>query len=248
LWAGLVASLAIGVSLGLLGAGGSIITIPVLVYLLEVDPREAVGMSLAVVGATSIFGALMHAREGALSLRTGALFAVAGVPAAALASRLTWLVSPGALLLAFAGLMLLAATVMLLRPRQAPSSSARGPMRAVAAGLVTGGLTGFLGVGGGFLIVPALALFGGLDTRRAVGTSLLVIAVNSGAGLLSHLGQNRFDLSLTAMVTSSALAGAVLGARLAGRIPVSALRRGFAVMTLLVAGLLVASNYSEVFG
>lgn len=242
---GLILSSAIGVSLGLIGGGGSIITVPVLVYALGVDPHEAVAMSLAVVGATSVVGAWLHSRRGTVRVRTGLLFSSTGVAGAIGGAQLTSLVAPQVLMLAFAGLMLVVAASMLIpRPAGESAETRRKPhaVRAAIAGFIVGTLTGFLGVGGGFLVVPALVLFAGLSMREAVGTSLVVIAVNCGAGLVGHIGQAGFDVALVALVTLLAVAGTLAGSRLSHRLSPSHLRTGFALFVVVIAVWLVFKN------
>jgi len=242
---GLALSAGIGVSLGLIGGGGSIITVPVLVYVLGVDAHEAIGMSLAVVGVTSLVGATLHRRRGAVRLRTGALFGVSGILGALFGSRLTYLLSSAALLLTFAGLMILVSVLMLTRSQSGLDRAAGSPRRtsrAILVGLGIGVLTGFLGVGGGFLIVPALVLFGGLGIKEAIGTSLVVIAINCAAGLAGHLTQGGFDPGLAGLVAALAAAGTLAGTALSHRVSPAGLRRGFAVFVLLVAAFLVAMN------
>ena len=256
--AGLALSAAIGLSLGLIGGGGSIITVPVLVYVIGVEAHQAVGMSLAVVGVTSLLGASLHYRRGTVNLRTGALFGGAGILGAYFGSGLTYLVSPAVLLLSFAALMLAIAGLMLAQRRgnrrreaavagEAVARHSPSRMKAVAAGLVVGVLTGFLGVGGGFLVVPALVLFGGLSMKEAIGTSLLVIAINCVAGLAGHMQYGGFDLRLTLLVTALAAAGTLAGTALSHRTSPARLRTGFAVFTIAVAFFLVAKNYSVLF-
>jgi len=169
----LILSGAIGVSLGLLGGGGSILAVPVLVYVAGVEARDSVAMSLAIVGSTSLVGSLLHGREGRLDLRVAALFGGAGILGAYFGAGLTHFVSGGTLLLLFAALMLVVAAAMLMRKdRGAAEAGERHEGKlpyTLAAGLAVGVLTGFLGVGGGFLVVPALVLFAGLPMRLAVG-------------------------------------------------------------------------------
>ncbi len=242
---GLVLSAGIGLSLGLIGGGGSIITVPVLVYALGVPAQRAIGMSLAVVGSTALVGALLHHRRSAVAWRTGALFAVSGIASAYGGSKLTRLVSSSALLLLFAGLMLVVATVMLTR--KAPEDTAAHALnlpRSVLAGLGVGFLTGFLGVGGGFLIVPALVLFGGLAMKEAIGTSLLVISVNCVSGLLGHVSAGDMDWSLTLLVTTLAVGGALAGTVLSHRFHPRHLRRIFAWFVVAVALFLIGRNYN----
>lgn len=249
---GLILSAAIGLSLGLIGGGGSIITVPVLVYVLGVPAHEAVGMSLAVVGATSLVGAFLHFRRGNLELRTGLTFGAAGVVGAFLGTPLTHLFSPSALLLTFAALMLVVAVLMLKRKTNAEAESEQekkspNVWKALLAGFGVGVLTGFLGVGGGFLIVPALIMFGGLAIKDAIGTSLLVIFLNCVAGLLGHLKYGGFDLSLTVLVTILAVGGTILGTILSHRLAAQRLQKSFAFFVLAVAVFLFVKNYAVIF-
>jgi hypothetical protein len=233
----------IGLSLGLLGGGGSILAVPVLVYVARVDVHAAIGMSLAVVGATALVGGLAHARAGRADLRAGAVFGGAGMLGAPLGAQATHAVAPRVLMLLFAALMLVVATLMLRHRGAAPPGRPRSRPAAVpAAGFGVGLLTGFLGVGGGFLIVPALALLAGLPIHHAVGTSLLVIAANAAAGLLAHLGRGGVPLGLTGAFTAAAVLGALAGVRVAASLDPLRLRRGFALFVILVGLLLLARN------
>jgi len=245
---GLLCSVLIGLSLGLIGGGGSIITLPVLVYLFQVEAHPAMGMSLAVVGATSLLGAALHYRKGNVNLRAALLFAATGIFGAYFGTRLTYLLSTPALLLTFATLMLVVSLRMMLA--KSPAAGAERSLnmaRLLIAGLVVGILTGFLGVGGGFLIVPALALFGGLGMKEAVGTSLLVISINSASGLLGHMQRAAFDWRLALLVTMCALAGALVGTRYAHAARPETLRKMFAVFVLAVALFLLARNFPLMF-
>jgi uncharacterized membrane protein YfcA len=246
---GLVLSAVIGLSLGLIGGGGSILTVPILVYFLDVAPHEAVAMSLAVVGATSLFGSYLHYRADNVNFSSGLLFGGAGIIGALLGSPLTKLVSPGALLLIFGVLMFVVAVSMLWRRRQGEDEATRSPRpaQAVLAGSGVGILTGFLGVGGGFLIVPALVFFGGLSVKKAIGTSLFVIFLNCVAGLVGHMSQNAFDWGLTGIVTALAVGGAVGGTVLSHRLAAHRLQRMFAILVLGVGAFLVVKNYAIMF-
>jgi uncharacterized membrane protein YfcA len=244
---GLLLSGAIGLSLGLIGGGGSIITVPVLVYVLGVDAHQAIGMSLAVVGATSVVGSALHARSGAVDFRTGVLFGLSGVLGAFYGSRLTYLLPASTLMLLFAGLMISVAAAMLFSRRhtaEGEAPRARSTAKAVAAGLGVGVMTGFLGVGGGFLIVPALILFGGLTMKDAIGTSLVVIAINCVAGLAGHLQHGGFDPQLAVLVTVMAAAGALVGTAISHRASPARLKTGFALFVIVVAVFLIAKNYT----
>ena len=230
---GAALSLVAGISLGLLGGGGSILTVPILVYVLGVDPRGAIATSLVVVGVTSAAGMLSHARAGRVEWRTGLLFGSAGMLGAAVGGRLGKFVPPALLLVAFAGMVLATAIAMLRRrPVPALSSEAPAPRRLSAVlrnGFGVGLLTGLVGAGGGFMVVPALALFGGLAMPQAVATSLLVIALNSASGLLSAtLAGAPVDWALAGGMSVAAILGSLLGARLGRGLSPELLRRGFA--------------------
>jgi uncharacterized membrane protein YfcA len=241
----------IGVSLGLMGGGGSILALPVLVYVAGIDPRRAVAMSLAIVGSTSLMAGLMHHRGGRVDRRVGAIFGIAGLPGAITGARLTHLVPAQVLLLLFGILMLVVGGVMLLRSVREPRAGGHAGERPrfgaiVAAGFGVGFLTGFLGVGGGFIIVPSLVLFAGLPMPTAVGTSLLVIALNCAAGLVGHLGEGGVPLRATAAYTGVAIGGGFLGERLASHLSPRALRRGFAVVVILLALYMLFRNVSAI--
>lgn len=246
----LILSGAIGISLGLLGGGGSILAVPVLVYVAGFDAKQSVAMSLAIVGSTSFIGSLLYAREGRLDIRVAAMFGGAGVVGAYFGAGLTNLVAGDLLLLIFAALMLVVATLMLMRKERAEpddeTQRRKGLGPTILAGGSVGVLTGFLGVGGGFLVVPALVLFAGLPMRLAVGTSLLVIAVNSAAGFIGHMEAGGLHKSLTALFTAAAVAGTFVGARYARGVPAARLRRMFAYFVMAVAIFLAAENFRAI--
>ncbi|MFB7368098.1 sulfite exporter TauE/SafE family protein [Streptomyces hydrogenans] len=225
------ASLLVGVSLGILGGGGSILTVPILVYLAGQDTKEAIATSLFVVGVTSLAALVPHARAHRVRWRTGLLFGAFSMVGAYGGGRLAAYIPGTALLIAFALMMLATAFAMLRRPRTAREPKARHgdlPVKHIAVeGLVVGAVTGLVGSGGGFLVVPALALLGGLPMGIAVGTSLLVIAMKSFAGLAGHLSGVSLDWGLALTVTAAAVLGSLAGARLAGRIPQQVLRKAF---------------------
>ena len=232
----------VGLSLGLLGSGGSIVTLPVLVYAARVPPHQAVGMSLVIVGATSAVGSLVNLRRGAFDLRTGAFFAVTGIVGAFFGAKFTHMVSARVLLLCFGGLMSIVGLRMLLGSQNAPPGRQCRPLRCLVAGVAVGLLTGFLGVGGGFVILPALVLFAGLEMKAAIGTSLAVIAVNSFAGLLGQLHYVQFDWPITLGFLGAALAGMVGGIAVASRISSQSLRRAFAGSIIVLGVFLLIRN------
>ncbi|SET70975.1 sulfite exporter TauE/SafE family protein [Stigmatella erecta] len=232
-------SLMAGLTLGLLGGGGSILTVPILVYVLGMEPRGAIATSLAVVGVTSLVGMLLHAKQRRVQWREGLLFGAAGMAGAAFGGRLGRAVPSQWLLIVFAGLMFITAFAM-LRPRRAPGATpappSRNPWAAVLRnGLGVGVLTGLVGAGGGFIVVPALALVGGLSMPEAVATSLLVICLNSASGFLSAwLTGAPVDWGLAAGMSLATVAGSFLGTSLSRRFSPDGLRRGFALFTVVL--------------
>lgn len=235
----------IGLSLGMLGGGGSILTVPALVYILGQDAHAAIGSSLVIVGMNAVFGAMMHRRAGNVRLTSALLFGSAGLIAAFLGARLSQLLSAPLLLVFFALLMLFVATLMLRGGSVSPASPAAEPLvwwKILLAGSIVGFLTGFLGVGGGFLIVPALVLVLKMDMRTAVGSSLVVIAMNSAAGLLGHLGDGGLNWMLIGLLLGGGVFGVFLGARAAHYLPVARLRQAFAGLVILLGIFLLAVN------
>ncbi|KOU63592.1 membrane protein [Streptomyces sp. MMG1533] len=219
----------IGVSLGVLGGGGSILTVSILVYLAGMETKEAIATSLFVVGVTSAAGVVSHARAGRVRWRTGLLFGLAGMTGAYAGGRLAEFIPGTVLLLAFALMMIATAVAMIRGRRQQPKKVHHElpVVHVLLEGIVVGLVTGLVGAGGGFLVVPALALLGGLPMTVAVGTSLLVISMKSFAGLAGYLASVHIDWGFAALVTATAVVGSVIGGRLAGRIPQDALRKSF---------------------
>lgn len=237
-----LAGVAIGAVVGLLGGGGAVLTVPLLVIGFDVDPRGATTTSLAVVAIASLVGLVVHGRARHVQWRTGAVVGGLGVGAAVVGSLLSAAVPGQVLLVAFTALLVVAGVAM-VRPRAASAdqrpSHSRLPRWAALLLVATGvGLvTGFLGVGGGFLVVPALVLMLGVPMSQAVGTSLLVLLINAAAGLVTRLVAPfpGVDVLATVLVTSGAAVGAVVGARLSARVPAETLRRVFGGLVLVVA-------------
>lgn len=233
----LTLSILIGVSLGLLGGGGSILTVPILTYVAGLDPKEAIAASLFVVGATSAIGAVNHARNQRVKWGTGLIFGAAGM-VGAFGGGLAGGYIPGTvLMLAFALMMIATSTAMILGKKKPtePNGERDLPIaRIIFDGLVVGAVTGLVGAGGGFLVVPALALLGGLSMPVAVGTSLVVITMKSFAGLAGYLSSVQMDWTLVSAVTIAAIAGSLIGSRLIGVIPEDALKKGFGVFVLVM--------------
>jgi uncharacterized membrane protein YfcA len=248
--------LLIGVSLGALGGGGSILAVPALVYAAGQTPKQATTTSLVLVAVTALIGIVPHWRANRVRFAAGTLFGLVGIAGSLLGSHWNQAANPDLLLLAFAGLMLVAATAMQRRTRTpgAPSparslSSAAAPapaalvhpvdltqaMKVVAAGTLVGFLTGFFGVGGGFVIVPALVLALGFSMPDAIGTSLIVITINSLVALSTRLETGAIEWGTVIPFTLASLIGVVIGTRLASAKESTSLERWFVVLLVAVA-------------
>jgi uncharacterized membrane protein YfcA len=244
---GYAASILIGVVLGLLGGGGSILSIPILVYLFDVDPVLASAYSLFIVGITSLAGAIPKYRQQLVNLKTGILFGIPSIVSTFLTRLLVvpmipqvvfsvgdYSVSKRMLILGiFAILMVLAAIPMIRGKREVRSDNKRFRVVLVTLeGIVIGFLTGLVGAGGGFLIIPALVLLTGLRFKTAVGTSLFIIAINSLSGFTGDLLVHSMNWSLLLALTSLAVIGILIGSRLTHSISGIRLRQAFGWFTL----------------
>jgi len=252
-------ALLVGVALGLLGGGGSILTLPILKYVIGQEAHVAVASSLFVVGVTSIVALIPHARAGRVRWQTGLVFGVASMVGAFLAGMLARHLPAGVLLILFAIMMLITAIAM-LRGRKADRESVCTPdlasppikrlniPKVVLEGLVVGGVTGLVGAGGGFLVVPALVLLGGLPMNIAVGTSLLVLAMKSFAGFAGHASAVTIDWAILLPVTAAAVVGSFAGARLVSVIPQATLRRSFGWFVIVMGVFMLAQEVPPLFG
>jgi uncharacterized protein len=247
----IVLAVLVGVSLGLLGGGGSIVMVPLLAYVAGMEPKHAIATSLLVVGVTSAVGAITHARAGRVQWRIAVIFGVAAMAGAYGGGRLAGFVPATVLMVAFAVIMI-AAAVAMLRGRKNPAGTGadrRVPVLKIAAlGVGVGTLSGLVGAGGGFLLVPPLALLGGLAMPAAVGTSLVVIAMQCFAGLAGHLATEHIDWRLAATVTAGAVVGAILGGRLVALVNPNALRKLFGWFVLLMASVILAQETTPAIG
>ena len=244
---GYALALLIGISLGLLGGGGTILTVPVLHYVLGYGVKDAIPMSLVVVGLTSGFGAINHARVGTVRWRTALAFGPPAIVGAILGAELGLRVEAATQLTVFAVVMLLAALSMLRgglgageEPRPA---GARHPLPFITlVGALVGVLTGFVGVGGGFLYVPALALLAGLAIKEAIGTSLVLIVLSCAAGLVRYWGHLQFDWRAIALFSGIAFVGVAVGSRLVPYLSQRALKKGFAFFLLAMGAVVLLSG------
>lgn len=235
----MVFAVLIGAVLGMLGGGGSILTVPVLTYIAGLDPKVAIASSLPVVALTSAFGALGHWRAGHVRLRVAFIFGAFTMVGGYFGALSSQLISGEAQLLLFAVVMLAASISLFRKLGPTPQFPDDEPYvlplaRLAPLGIGVGVLTGLVGVGGGFLIVPALVQLGHVPIRAAIGTSLLVIALNATAGTLGYLGHVEFPLPLLVPFTALALLGIAIGTGAVKRVQPSALRRSFAMLLLIV--------------
>jgi hypothetical protein len=237
---GLAGSLLIGVCIGFFGGGGSILTVPLLVYGFGLAPKEAIATSLLIVGVASLVAAISHWRAGHVDLRTSLVFGTAGMAGAYLGGRIAAGLDGALLLFLFVSMMVLSAAAMWRsrapESRLAPTS--RASVRLALQGLAVGLFTGLVGAGGGFLIVPALSLWAGVPIRTAIGTSLLVIVLNTTAGFVGYATHVSVSALLTSSVAGTTIAGSLVGAQLVRRADPSSLRRAFAGFVLATAALI----------
>lgn len=234
----------VGISLGLLGGGGSILTVPLLAYVAGLDAQHAIATSLLVVGVTSAVGAITHARAGRVRWKIAAIFGAAAMAGAYGGGRLAHLIPGNILLIAFSVIMI-AAAVAMLRGRRDLTDESAGPLpvaKIMLQGAVVGTISGLVGAGGGFLLVPALALLGGLPMPAAVGTSLVVISMQSFAGLAGHLSTEAIDWKLAGMVTAAAVVGSIIGGLLTSRVDPAVLRKAFGWFVLAMAAFVLAEE------
>lgn len=243
---GLILAAVVGLALGLLGGGGSVLAVPIFVYLLGYGAKEAVAMSLAVVGVTSLVAAVGHWRAGNVNLRMVATFGPVAMVGTYAGARLATLVSGAFQLTALAVVMLASAVFMLrgsssqLTEAPRPGAMRLGPI--VGEAMLVGVMTGFVGVGGGFLVVPALVLLAKVEMRVAIGTSLAVIALSAGVGFAGYLGEVEVPWLFMGAFAGIATVGAVGGSRVAYLVPQHVLRRGFAAFLIVTGTFILYEN------
>lgn len=237
----LALALLVGLTIGALGAGGSVLALPIFVYIAGIPPAKAVAMSLVVVGGASLAGAVLHYYRGHFHARAALTFAITGVLGAFLGAYLTHLVSGRVLMLIFAALLLAAGVAMLANAGESERKAQCRIAYCLLLGAGVGALTGFIGVGGGFMIVPALVLFAGIDAKKALGSSLTIITLNSAAGLIGHLRHLSLDWRLTVSFLGLALLGMLSGVGMAEKIPAQTLQKAFgwfiSAIALLIGGM-----------
>ena len=243
----LLGAIAIGLSLGLLGSGGSILTVPVLVFLIGQDEKTAIAGSLFIVGSIALAGGLQFLRAGFIQWRSVLTFGLPGMLGTYLGAILAAYVS-GVMQLALFALVMLVASFFMLRPLdlQHADATPRATWKIASDGLIVGIITGLVGVGGGFLIVPALVLLGGLGMHQAVATSLTIIALKSFSGFYKYLDvlekqSLELDWNTLLIVTALGIAGSFAGSRIARRLPQDKLKRWFGYF-LIVMGIYILAR------
>ncbi|AUC60074.1 hypothetical protein AA637_02395 [Cyanobacterium sp. HL-69] len=248
---GLILAIIIGLSLGLIGGGGSILAVPILRYVMGVEPRSAIAMSLFIVGVVSLIGIIPHWRQGNVNLPVAISFIPPAMVGAFIGAKITQLpfITDTIQLVAFGIVMLLASLFMIKKSSGKPSETevtsvkvqpvgndkTKKILLTIVEGLVVGILTGFVGVGGGFLIIPALVLIGGIPMKEAVGTSLLIIATKSASAFVGYLTLVDIDWFLTIGFTLAASIGIVFGSSVSKKIDAKYLQKGFGYFVLVVA-------------
>lgn len=255
---GFAAAVLIGISLGLIGGGGSILTVPVLVYILGVDPVLATAYSLFVVGSTSLVGAGTFMKRQLVSYKTAIVFAIPSFIAVFLTRKflVPWLpdplfsigtvsISKSVGIMVFFALVMLAASVSMIRNTKCVDCDEEGEVQfnfpvIALEGVVVGGITGIVGAGGGFLIIPALVLLAKLPMKMAVGTSLLIIAAKSLLGFLGDVSSQPIDWSMLLTFTGLSVAGIFVGSALSKKIDESLLKKGFGWFVLIMGLYIIA--------
>ncbi|MFN4248484.1 MAG: sulfite exporter TauE/SafE family protein [Flavipsychrobacter sp.] len=246
---GYLSAILIGISLGLIGGGGSILTVPVLVYLFGISPAIATSYSLFIVGSSSLVGAYRNYRKGWTDIKTALLFGISSITTVFLTRKFIipnipdnlltlgqlTVTKATATLVLFAILMILASSSM-IRSKNVAADNTRTQSTAklLLYGIGIGIVTGLLGAGGGFLIIPALVFFVGLDIKKAIGTSLLIIALNSLIGFTGDIGQYDIDWKLLGSITALAIAGIFIGGYIGKSIPGNKLKKGFGWFVLIM--------------
>jgi len=243
--AGYIASLVIGISLGLIGGGGSILTVPVLVYLFRVQPVLATAYSLFIVGSTSLIGSFPKYKGGEINLKTAIIFGIPSI-AAVYATRAfivpaipaelftigSFVITKSLLMMILFAVLMVFASVSMIRNKKKPVEESDGGQTfnyplIVVEGIIVGTLTGLVGAGGGFLIIPALVLLSRLPMKQAVGTSLLIIAAKSLIGFTGDLGKAEINWTLLLTVTGLAIVGIFIGNAMSKKITANSLKKGF---------------------
>lgn len=241
----IVSILIMGMLLGLMGGGGSILSVPIFIYLMELAEKEAIATSLLVVGTTSLFSLLIYLYKKQVDIRIGAIFSVFSMAGAFMGGWLARYVPPTVLVLLFAVMMVAASFAMLKGRKESADVTASAPkdlpmMKIAAEGIVVGIVTGLVGAGGGFLVVPALVLLSGLPMKRAVATSLMIIVLKSYSAFAGYLSHTSIDFGVAGSVIGLSIVGAMIGVALSSVVSGQRLRKGFGVFVLMMGVFVLA--------
>lgn len=262
------ASILMGLVLGMIGGGGSILTVPLLVYLFAINPVTATAYSLFIVGLTALIGGISAARKGMVDFKTGFLFAapsflsvyltrafiIPALPENLFSVAGHQITKPLFMMIVFAILMVLASVSMIKKKKELSETSGNVPKSAATRytliaieGLVVGAVTGFVGAGGGFLIIPALVVLVGLPMKIAVGTSLFIIAIKSLIGFIGDLqSQTQMDWTLLLQVSGLAMIGIIIGQQLTSKVPEAALKKGFGYFVLIMGSVILLDQVTKI--
>lgn len=242
-------ALIMGLSLGLMGGGGSILTVPILVYAIGMSPKSSIALSLAIVGLTSIIGVFGHFKNKNINLKMAALFAPFAMLGTFFGAKLSKFFTGEAQLLLFGTIMLVASILMIKKIPLKEQSEKKQSILFIAVGaLIVGIITGLVGIGGGFLIVPALVLIIGLPMKEAIGTSLLIIALNSASGFLGYLGMVEIDWSFLLIFTLFSGIGILLGSHFVKYISQAKLKKMFGIFLIFMAIFILYKNKNVLLG
>ena len=256
--AGYIASLFIGVSLGLIGGGGSILTVPVLVYLFCISPTLAISYSLFIVGFTSLVGAYNNYRKGLVNFKTVLLFGSSSVTTVFLTRKFiipflpdvffkigSFYVTHSLFVMVVFAILMVAASISMIKNKkvEAETKAKSSPQVLVVSGILIGLVTGFLGAGGGFLLIPALVILMKLPMKEAIGTSLLIIALNSLIGFLGDVGRHPIDWLFIGILSAIAIAGIFIGGYFNQKVNSDKLKKGFGWFVLVIGIYIIISEF-----
>lgn len=243
---GFIFAVLIGLSLGLLGGGGSILTVPVLIYIVKMSPKDSIALSLAIVGITSLFGLFKHLKDGNINKKVSLLFIPFAIGGTFLGTYLAQFIPAQIQLIIFAIIMILAA-IFMFKGRENLKSNSEDIKASliIPVAIVLGIMTGIIGVGGGFLIVPTLVILAGLEMKKAVGTSLLIIAINSLSGFLGYLNYIEVPWLFLIQFSAFSIVGIFIGAALVKKIKADSLRKGFAVFLIIMGTFILYKNKNQ---
>lgn len=246
---GFILAVVIGASLGLMGGGGSILTVPILVYALDMAAKESIALSLAIVGVTSLIGSISHFKAGNINLKVALVFGPVAMAGTFLGAKLSVYLSGATQLIIFAFVMLIASFFMFKGKKEVQDNNESdikfNYTLIIAEGIFVGILTGIVGVGGGFMIVPALVLLANIPMKQAVGTSLLIISFKSFAGFLGYIGSVSIDWLFLSQFCIFTIIGILIGSYFVRFVSQEVLKKTFAIFLVIMGIFILYKNKSE---